>query len=194
MELDHASKEILENNGFKPYKKNQYVLIRDDMLFYLSFQGKKKDIYIWYAVYPLCLPNISFGSGWGKSAGRKPEKENELFINKETEISNVSKNLSSIVKDEYLPFITQIHSLKDIAEMYSPWHAAGFSFLALGEYKKGINYLKEYKKFKESLSEYSTVEKEIDDFINNAQEANIDSLLEHQRKLNISKLRLSRYI
>ena len=194
MEFDEASKTILEKHGFRQYKKKQYISIKNDLIFYLSFGGKKKDIYIWYSIVPLCMPKIWLNVGYGNCAGRFPENENELSIKDESEILNASIKLKDLVKNNFLPLVTKAKSIKDVANMYISGYPSGIAHLALGDFNKGISLLKEHKEFKESFGKYSTVEDEVTNFIDNATKDNVASMLENERQHNIKKLRLRKYI
>lgn len=194
MEFDEASKSILSEHGFREYKKKQYILIKEDVVFYLTFQGSKKDIYIWYSIYPLCMPKIRLGVGWGNCSGRIPEAENELSIKDDTEIINASTYLKVNVENTFLPLVSKITSIKDIANMYIAGYPAGISYLAMGDFNKGIKLLNDYKDFKESFGSNVLIEDGVLDFINNASPDNIESMLEKERQQNIKKLRLRKYI
>ena len=194
MELDHDSIKSLTDYGFKLYKSKKYIQVRDDMVFLISFEGKKKDIYIWHAVYPLAQPNISLGKAWGKYAGRVPELEGQLSITDSSPIEHVSANLAELITSTIIPIFTSIQSLRDTADSFSPGSPSAFSYFALGDYHKGIELLYKYKAFREAMSKHTTVEPEIAEFINNVSPSNINQLLESFRNNNIKKLRLSSFV
>jgi hypothetical protein len=194
MEFDESSKMLLKYHGFHEYKKKQYVLIKNDIVFYLNFQGRKNDIYLWFAIYPLSLPNIWFGCGFGKCSGRIPEKEKSISISSESEIQKISDQLKNIVANELIPRFEATNNLRDIADLYLPSYAAGFAYLAMGEFEKGIKLLKEYVVFKKSLSDLASIEDEVKYFIDNATKEEISNLLDIEKTKNIKKLRLRKYL
>ena len=194
MEIEQKGKLSLEQVGFFEYKKRQYICVRSDMIFYVSFQGRKKDIYIWYAIYPLSLPNICFGSGFGKCSGRIPKNENEISISSENDASITASKLNEILITELIPKFRSIKSISDIADDFLPWYPSAFAYFAMGNYEKGMLLLKDYAEFKNGLSEYSMVEEEVELFMNNATPESINSLLENERQNNIKKLKLRKYL
>ena len=164
------------------------------MIFYLTFQGRKKDIYIWYSIYPLCMPQIWLSVGWGNCSGRIPEMENELSIKDDSEILKASTCIKEKIENSFLPLVSKIASIKDITNMYIAGYPAGISYLAMGDFNKGIKLLNDYKDFKESFGSNVLIEDGVLEFINNASPDNIESMLEKERQQNIKKLRLRKYI
>lgn len=194
MEYKQVGKLTLEREGFSEYKNSHFIQIRDEIIFYVSLQGRKKDIYVWYAIYPLSLPNIWFGNGFGKCAGRIPARENALSIESAKDVQAASSKLNEILTKELFPKLRKIKSLEDIADKYLPWYPSAFTYLAMGNFDKGILLLNEYVEFKRSLYDNAEIEDEVEQFLNTATKENVSGLLDTARENNIKKLRLRKFL
>jgi len=69
---DAQSEDYLLSLGFSKYKKTKYVMLNQDIFYYLSFEGVKRNIDVWYVFHPLTLPELSPNKGWFGGAGGIP--------------------------------------------------------------------------------------------------------------------------
>ena len=70
--------DVLQKNGFSAMKPHQFLRLQNEILSVVSFEGRKNDLYIWFSIYPLAMPDIWFSTGYGRSCGRRPIEEKSL--------------------------------------------------------------------------------------------------------------------
>lgn len=159
------------------------------MLFTIAPQGRKNDINIWYAIYPLVLPGIWIYKGWSPAAGSYPkvngEETNIPFDTDDVELSMIEE-----IENNIFPFFDSCASLKCLEELYSQANfrarfPQAFTLLGMKEYEKGQWMLHELTeafetepwgiKDKELVWKYVTMKKfsEIEEALNLERIANI---------------------
>ena len=207
MKLEVWAKECLSelnNSGFLPHKKHEFFRITADVFHSISFQGNKKDIYIWYNALPIALPTFWPSSGWGQAAGRIPEEENMLFITQEKDIPSVQQKLAELNKKSVIPHLESLKNIEDLDACFDISNSPSSAYpkaickFMLGEYEQGreiidvfVNYkiqkLKEY----EVKNPYSELDRP-EYFIGLSNDQIYEELLNFKRN-NIKKYRLKKY-
>lgn len=187
-------KNFLVEKGYKKHKASSLLYVRDDILFTLSPQGVKNDINIWYAIFPLALPNLWINMGWSPAAGSFPK--NGSFPNNQGEIDSL---MIDEIKSNIFPFFSQCKSLKSLEQLYSQGNIKAqypriFALLSIKEYIKAQalidKVIYEFKDRGIGTIELETLKK----FSSLKDQSTIDDLLEEERKKNIKKYSLARHI
>ena len=128
--------ETLLEKGFKKHKTKDFIAVKKDMVFVVSFQGIKNDIYLWYCISPLCLPNLWINRGFHPAAGRFPEVENTLQQNQ-----NIENQINEVLDNKVLPLFSKCNEMSDLINLYESGNdkakfSKAFCLFGIGEYKK----------------------------------------------------------
>lgn len=193
---DTKSKDYLLSLGFSKYKKNKYVMVNSDILYYLSFEGKKKNIYIWYVFHPLSLPELWPSEGWPDAAGGIPH--NELSIESDDDIPVIQQCLKDHLTKSLPTLLKKAENLIGLSEMYN------LEKLPKGNYPKLICYLsaKKYEQAKvinkwliDNYNEHpqgDDVKEVLDSLLKLENNEEIEQWLNMKKEQNIRKLNLVR--
>jgi len=191
-------KKHLLGSGYRKFNTSSSVFVRDDMLFTIAPQGKKNDINVWFAIYPLVLPSIWINQGWLPAAGSYPKVDgvetNIPFDSDDIELSMIEE-----IENNIFPFFNSCTSLNILEALYSQGNfrsrfPQAFTLLGMQEYKKGQQMLREITQSfdtepwgtrdRETISKYTAMK----DF------TEIESSLELERIANIKKHKLVRFM
>jgi len=194
---DTKSKDYLLTLGFSKYKKNKYVMVTSDIFYYLSFEGKKKNIYVWYAFHPLSLPELWPSKGWFGGAGGIPD--DYLSIENDNDIPIVQQQIKDHLIRSLPVLLEKAKNLTGLSEMYNT------DDFPKGNYPKLICYLsaKEYRKAKKTLKwlvenndQYPQGDdvKEVIEKLLGLSDDEIDVWLGEIKEKNIKKLKLTKLL
>jgi len=124
--------ELIDKFNFSKYKGSRLIKIEDDILYCLDFKARKN--FIWYAFYPLALPEISFR--WG------PHGAHGLIdINQDTQqlIDKIS-----VLLNEFKGHHQYIKTVEAHKDKIGTNFVLAYSNFSIGEIEKGKIYLKKY--------------------------------------------------
>ncbi len=164
MKLEIWTKECLNElkvSGFLPHKKHEFFRVTGDVFHSISFQGRKKDIYIWYNALPISLPTFWPHSGWGEAAGRVPVEEKALFITQDKDIATVQQKLAELNRKIVIPNLDNLKNIKDLDAAFNISTAPGSAYpkamckFMLGQYEQGREIIDKYIDFRvQQLKDY----------------------------------------
>jgi len=193
---DARSEDYLLSLGFSKYKKTKYVMLNQDIFYYLSFEGIKNNIDVWYVFHPLVLPELSPNKGWSGGAGGIPSKP--LSIENDSDIPGVQLLLKECLQNSLPKLLAKASSLEGLSEMYN------LNQFPKGNYPKLVCYLaaKRYDKAKEVLQwlmsnfdqhpQGDDVKSVINYLSTLETPREIEQWLEQQKELNLKHLSLVR--
>jgi hypothetical protein len=186
-------KSVLEKLGFNEFKPHEFKRVINDVLFTISFQGKKKDVYIWYAMYPLAMPDIWCAMGYGNSSGRLPEEENTISVRNEDDIDCAQVKLLSIFENELVPILNSVKKASDLSSLLKSdgrplmEYPRAFCLFQMECYEEAFAALETVNKI-EGMS--LTDERAHIGALTSLKSADIPSEIEKIMNININKLRL----
>ena len=187
-------KDVLVKQGFIENKPHIFRKLSNGILFHVEFIGKKQDIYIWFSMLPISMPNIWTAVGYGKAAGRVPSEEKAISCKTEQEITNVQAELLNLLSEEVIPLFDTI----DCVESYNEYmksdeailvhYPLGFGLLQAGEFSEAFNSFEIISgiEFLPLEEEKETIKK----LSGQEQDRILEQLQKYENK-NISKLGLS---
>ncbi|MFO6424723.1 hypothetical protein, partial [Motilimonas sp. KMU-193] len=186
-------KDYLANRGFKQFSKTSYICVRDEMLFTLSLNGQKTKKEIWFAIYPISLPDLWIHMGWSPAAGSYPVK-----LDPHVSSENIEATLIKVVETKVLPFFDECKTLTELEKLYSlgnekAKYPQAFTLLAMGEYSKGqwaLHELSEHFNEKYGGSQTDTIWK----YVRLQTHEEIKACLLEEREKNIKKHKLVRHL
>jgi len=184
----------LESEGFQSYKEKQFIKISEGIVFYISFQLNKNNMYIWSAAYPLCQHRLWFGSGF--LVKKFPENEGGLKVDTEEDIKFVLGKLANGL-DNIFEFFKERQSVDAVEEKISKDGKLGH-LLIKGICLAAMNKPDDAKIFLEKfiLSGVGLIDDK--DGVENLLAAISDGshleLLEANKAANIKKLRLKKFL
>lgn len=193
---DTKSKDYLFSLGFSKYKKNKYVMVNSDIFYYLSFEGKKKNITVWYVFHPLSLPELWPSKGWPGGAGGIPY--DELSIESDDDIPVIQQCLKDHLTKSLPELLKKAENLIGLSEMYN------LEISPKGNYPKLICYLsaKIYEQAKvthkwliDNYNEYpqgNDVKEVIDNLLEVENNEEVEQWLNIEKEKNIKRLSLVR--
>jgi hypothetical protein len=189
-----TSKLMLSEHGFTENKPHVFRKVNNGILFHIEFLGKKQDIYIWYSMLPISMPNIWTSVGYGKAAGRVPSDEKTLSIKTDGDIALVQTELQSLLSNEVIPLFESIDSVEALTKLLKSDEAIlvnyplGFSLVQAGKFKEAFTSFEkitniEYLSLKE--------EKDIIQKLASLTDEQMLEQLDKYKQKNISKLGLA---
>ena len=190
-------KSSLVDLGFSEFKPHEFKRVINGVLHSISFQGKKKDIYIWYAMYPLAMPNIWCSMGYGDSSGRLPREEYTISIQNEDDIDSAQDKLLSVLNNELVPIIDSINNPSELILLLESdgrplmQYPRAFCLFQMECFEEAFSAL-------ENVSEIQgmslTDERAYIKLITSLRHDELHDEIEKNMKKNISKLRLKKLI
>ncbi len=187
-------KKTLIDKGYKKYNASSLLYVRDDMLFTLSPQGVKQDINIWFAIYPLALPNLWINMGWRPAAGSFPKDGRFPYDIELTEALMIQE-----LEQKVFPFFDECKTLFNLEQLYEQGNRKAqyprvFTLFSMKEYEKANSLanelINEFRTGGLGVLEMNLLEK----FSLLKSLGEVDAALEDERKKNIKKYNLARHI
>jgi hypothetical protein len=188
-----TSKHMLCEQGFSENKPHVFRKVHNGILFHIEFLGKKKDIYIWYSMLPISMPNIWTSMGYGKAAGRVPAAENTLLVKTDGDISSVQTKLLNLLSNNVIPLFNSIESIEALTNLLKSDEAIlvnyplGFALIQAGEFKEAFTSFEKIANIEFlSLEEKNLIKK----LASLTEEQLLEQINKYKQK-NISKLGLA---
>lgn len=185
---------VLDSEGFRKYKSNQFIKISDDTILFCQLFSHKNDVRLWCASYPLCQNNIWFGVAY--ISKRFPEKEGILKVSDLESLETIKDYFGSIEQKliEYFKTISSLDSLVANIHMESKGFnqlVRGFCLSAIGRNSEAKICIQKFLDSGLDLGETRNGAKELLKAIDNGSQ---NELFERNRQENIKKLRLKKFL
>jgi hypothetical protein len=197
-----ACKPLLSDANFHSLKPHFFGRRIGGIVQFVSFQGQKKDIYIWYSALPVSLPGLWPSAGCQRACGRLPHKSGMLTLMDDSRLPKVTEELYLLLESQVLPHLFQLSKLEQLTEAMdeslTPYGAfpKAFCYFEQRRFPDGREVLERFCKdprlFKDpSLPTLEPQRTEAVRYLNYSDEA-LQTALEQEAQLNIAKNRLSK--